>query len=179
MKRKNKCANKKAYNLVSTIKKQIEKTYLNHGVMLRYYECPTCLDFHLTSKNIDPEYFKKWDREIIRKEWSHFETLFNTTWQQHYGLSKNARRNRRQKENRKKRAELDAIYTKAEQQQKRDAVVSTKLSKKLEKQLSLKDAKLAIQSFKALNNLAFMKFTCLLSQFDYPQFMWKSVKKLS
>lgn len=176
MKRKNKCANKKAYNLVSKIKKQIKKTYFNNGVMLRYYECPTCLDFHLTSKNVDPEYFKEWGRDIIKKEWSQFEILFNTMWGELYGLSKTARKNRRKKENKKKRAELDAIYTKAEQQQNRDANLNTKLSRKLEKQLSLKDARLAIQSFKALNSIAFMKFVCFLSTLDYKSRLWKNLK---
>lgn len=103
MKRKNKCvASKKAYSTRSECLKIINK-FLKQGRRLRYYECPVCLDFHLTSKGtksqfsqikselkllkqakkkISQDYHKqqtirKESRLIIEKQWREFRRLYN------------------------------------------------------------------------------------------------------
>lgn len=155
MKRKNKCANKKAFNTIDKCNKAIRRSYVQGNVMLRYYECPTCLDFHLTSKNVDPRPFKKFDKEVIAAQWNQFENIFN-------------------KLTKPKVVKLQ-FQTDKERQQ---ANINKKISKKLEKQLSLKEAQLAIRSFKCLNGVSFMKITCILSNLDYSNRVWTKLSWL-
>ena len=143
MKRKNKCANKKAYSTKGAAESAIEKSYSNYNVRLRYYECPTCLDFHLTKANVDPNYFKKWDRVTVKKQWAQFENLFNRMWGEIYGLSKSA------KHNKKKRAKLRLA-----KQQKADQEHSRLVISRKQKQLPLAEIKLAHKHLKVTNELA-------------------------
>ena len=53
MKRKNKCANKKKYNYRHKAEKASLQSFKLRGIPTRIYECPTCLDFHLTSKGVE------------------------------------------------------------------------------------------------------------------------------
>jgi len=50
MKRPGKCVNKKAYAYKGQAINAAKNRYLSNGVHLGMYECPTCLDFHLTSQ---------------------------------------------------------------------------------------------------------------------------------
>ena len=67
MKRANKCVGKVAYSHKSQCITKILRLYETRGQRLRYYECPTCLDFHLTSKNAD-EQFKQIIMQRKKKE---------------------------------------------------------------------------------------------------------------
>ena len=71
MKRKNKCVGKVTYSHKSQCITKILRLYETRGQRLRYYECPTCLDFHLTSKNAE----KQFKKIIIQKKKK--ETLIN------------------------------------------------------------------------------------------------------
>jgi len=50
MKRAGKCVGKRKYPYKDTAIEMAHWKYINQGVILGVYECPTCLDFHLTSK---------------------------------------------------------------------------------------------------------------------------------
>ena len=50
MKRKGKCTGKRKYPFRDTAIDMARWKFVNHGIELGVYECPTCLDFHLTSK---------------------------------------------------------------------------------------------------------------------------------
>jgi hypothetical protein len=68
MKRANKCvASKKSYFSKTTCLRVIEKVYKTRKVKLRYYECPVCLDYHLTSKGTPAEL------NAVKKEWGVIE----------------------------------------------------------------------------------------------------------
>ena len=115
MKRANKCVGKVAYSHKSQCITKILRLYETRGQRLRYYECPTCLDFHLTSKNADEQFKqiimqKKQDatlinvqnrerniiqkqavkiellRKIIKLQWAEFNYLFNTFEFKVYGF---------------------------------------------------------------------------------------------
>lgn len=61
MKRVGKCVNKKAYPYIYLAIEVAKERYISHGNELGYYECPTCLDFHLTSKYCNLKHLhKKW-----------------------------------------------------------------------------------------------------------------------
>ena len=117
MKRKNKCSGKVAYSLKSTCVKKIIRIYKNTKVKLRYYECPTCLDFHLSSKNIGEQFkqimlqekkevtlINEQNRErniiqkqtasktIIQKEWVKFCHYFNWFHFKLYGCHENKKK---------------------------------------------------------------------------------------
>jgi len=107
MKRKDKCVGKVAYSQKSQCIYRILKFYETKKVKLRYYECPTCLDFHLSSKNIGEQFNEIMEKKkkgatlvnvqngerniiqkqttqiahskiIIQRQWSHFMILLNT-----------------------------------------------------------------------------------------------------
>lgn len=76
MKRAGKCVNKKAYAYKSHALQIARKQYLEYGIKSSVYECPTCLDFHLTTKpqgkyNTE-KYFNKWDKEWMRERYNEF-----------------------------------------------------------------------------------------------------------
>lgn len=50
MKRPGKCANKRAYSTRGAALAVAERMYFQGNKRLALYECPTCLDFHLTTK---------------------------------------------------------------------------------------------------------------------------------
>ena len=50
MERANKCVGKKAYAYKDKAISVGVLMYEKHGTRMAVYECPTCLDFHLTSK---------------------------------------------------------------------------------------------------------------------------------
>ena len=61
MKRFGKCVNKKAYRHRSLAISVAAAWYKKDGSMFGVYECPTCLDFHLTSKYCNLEHLhKRW-----------------------------------------------------------------------------------------------------------------------
>lgn len=63
MKRENRCViDKKAYAYRSAALKVAKTAYLERNEKLKIYECPVCLDFHLSSQgksNLE-EYYEKW-----------------------------------------------------------------------------------------------------------------------
>ena len=78
MKRVNKCTGKRAFNTTVKALKAAKTIYNSKRVKLRYYECPSCLDFHLTKSHTDRmgDIFYKWDKEYIEKLNASFEILF-------------------------------------------------------------------------------------------------------
>jgi hypothetical protein len=108
MKRKNKCVSKKKYGTVDLVNVVIKRAYKERNVKLRYYECPVCLDFHLTSKNADSIEFKKYDKEIIEKQNNLFEILFRKC-ELVLVPSKRARKRRRLKLNKKIRQQANSV----------------------------------------------------------------------
>lgn len=55
----NRCTGKKKYAFKHKAINSIKKHYLKNGVKLRMYECPVCLDFHLTKRHPEPDDFYK------------------------------------------------------------------------------------------------------------------------
>ena len=78
MKRANKCITKKAYYTTDQALRAARIIYDSRRLKLRYYECPTCLDFHLTKSHTHQmgDIFYKWDKEYIEKRNASFEILF-------------------------------------------------------------------------------------------------------
>ena len=117
MKRKDKCVGKVAYSQKSQCIHKIIKFYETKKIKLRYYECPSCLDFHLTSKNADEQFKqimtqKKQDATLvnvqnrernitqkhahskltIQREWVKFCYYFNTFEFKVYGFHQSKKR---------------------------------------------------------------------------------------
>ena len=57
MKRKSKCVNKKSYRHRNVALNVAATWFKKDGSKLGIYECPTCLDFHLTSKYCNLEHY--------------------------------------------------------------------------------------------------------------------------
>ena len=57
MKRKGKCVNKKSYSHRNVALNVAATWFKKDGSKLGIYECPTCLDFHLTSKYCNLEHY--------------------------------------------------------------------------------------------------------------------------
>lgn len=78
MKRANKCVGKRAFYTTRQALNIARAIYNKKRVKLRYYECPTCLDFHLTKSHTDRmgDIYNQWDREYIYKLNASFEILF-------------------------------------------------------------------------------------------------------
>jgi hypothetical protein len=75
MKRPGKCVGKRKYAHYSTACQMAKWKLLNEHIELGVYECPTCLDFHLTSKYCNLKHLhKRWQktpalpREEIKKQ---------------------------------------------------------------------------------------------------------------
>jgi hypothetical protein len=64
MKRAGKCAGKRKYAYKNLAVDVARWKYVNQGIVLGVYECPTCLDFHLTSKycNLKNKH-ERWEKE--------------------------------------------------------------------------------------------------------------------
>jgi len=100
MKRKNKCvATKRAYATIDECLVVIKRILIQTGQLKTFYECPVCLDFHITSKGSKADRakvrkllrvdkakakaihrqnrVKKESRVIIDKQWREFKRLFN------------------------------------------------------------------------------------------------------
>ena len=85
MKRRNKCvATKRAYATTDECLKVIKRVYNQKMIKLRFYECPVCLDFHLTSKGTASQMHearKIWLKENMKKDikrkYEEFCRLFN------------------------------------------------------------------------------------------------------
>ena len=69
MKRAGKCANKRKYPYKSLTIDMAHWKYINENIHLGVYECPTCLDFHLTSKYCNLKHLHK-DWEKVRNTWT-------------------------------------------------------------------------------------------------------------
>lgn len=69
MKRSGKCVGKKTYATRSKALAVARKWYLSKGkIEMGIYECPTCLDFHLTTKYCNTrKYHKRWLHPKVRK----------------------------------------------------------------------------------------------------------------
>jgi hypothetical protein len=69
MKRLNKCVGKSKYKYLHKALKTAEKHYRKNKVVLGIYECPICLDFHLTSKHdlITRKYLIEWNAPPKKK----------------------------------------------------------------------------------------------------------------
>jgi hypothetical protein len=185
MKRKNKCANKKKYSTISLTKEVIKKSYLERGVKLRHYECPVCLDFHLTSKNTEPmeKTYRAWDRADIKNKYFLFENLLKSFTEKIDKKRKLERREQRRLQNdvrrelyETKKPEFDALLHKQMVWQARfDPELDVIVGKKKQKQVGLLATRAIFQQLKHNDNMALFYFKLILARFDYPQFVWKSV----
>jgi hypothetical protein len=64
MKRKGKCIGKVPFSYKTDAIHKAKVIYKQHGVTLGVYECPTCLEFHLTTKYCNLKHlYKQWDEE--------------------------------------------------------------------------------------------------------------------
>jgi hypothetical protein len=64
MKRHSKCVNKKPFVYRDEALTVAKKMFLNQGIKSAIYECPACLDFHLTTKWCNTRsYHQRWLRE--------------------------------------------------------------------------------------------------------------------
>lgn len=76
MKRAGKCVNKKAYRYKFVAINTASKFFKRDGIEFGVYECPTCLDFHLTSKYCNlKEFHLRWLRSHINKQYLEFLEL--------------------------------------------------------------------------------------------------------
>ena len=76
MKRKGKCVGKKKFAYKSEAIQKAKNIYFNNGIELGIYECPTCLDFHLTSKYCNIKHrHTKWIKKQVRSQWLEFLRL--------------------------------------------------------------------------------------------------------
>lgn len=67
MKRKGKCVGKKTFAFKSAALQTAAYQYQTYGKELGVYECPTCLDFHLTSKYCNTsQYHKQWIKLLAK-----------------------------------------------------------------------------------------------------------------
>ncbi len=92
MRRKNKCvATKRAYSTTTECEEKIRRAWKERRVLLKYYECPICLDFHLTSKLTLAEKKQRLTeikrhkrsnrlKNKIKKQNKEFEKLFKIAW---------------------------------------------------------------------------------------------------
>jgi hypothetical protein len=110
MGRKNKCvAYKKAYYFKDTALRVMKRAYLERGHKLRMYECPICLDIHVTHKNVtDHSIFRQWDKEEIARQNGIFEQLF-LKYQNILTPSKSARKRKQKKLNRLNRVYAETV----------------------------------------------------------------------
>ena len=76
MKRRGKCISKRTFAYRDDALKFAKRQYKLYGRVMAVYECPTCLDFHLTSKYCAKKLKKKWDKEIVGEQYSEFCLLF-------------------------------------------------------------------------------------------------------
>ena len=71
MKRAGKCVNKRAYSYQLIALEVAKKMYLQTGTKTAIYECPSCLDFHITSKVCNTHHLHDtWKREglVVKKK---------------------------------------------------------------------------------------------------------------
>ena len=62
MRRVNKCVGKRKYPYRNIAIEMAHWKYIHENIILGVYECPTCLDFHLTSKYSNLKHLhKKWE----------------------------------------------------------------------------------------------------------------------
>ena len=67
MKRPGKCVGKRKYAHYSTACQTARHKFLNEHIALGVYECPTCLDFHLTSKYCNLTHLhKRWLKSVAK-----------------------------------------------------------------------------------------------------------------
>lgn len=79
MKRANKCVGKKRFNNKGLALAVCKKHWLKRGRKFAIYECPVCLDFHLTSKWCNTDYYiTRWTKQEVRKQWIEFQKLEGT-----------------------------------------------------------------------------------------------------
>lgn len=75
MKRKGKCVGKVPFKTWNRAEKTAKKYFLAENKHLSVYECPNCLDFHLTSK-MEPcnlaHLHNAWARKDIASKWAEF-----------------------------------------------------------------------------------------------------------
>lgn len=113
MKRVGKCVGKKAFRYRSMAMRSASKWYKEKGIQLGIYECPTCLDFHLTSKYCNLKHkHRKWIFDLadeLRKE----EIIFDNKWFVSPERKKKGRPNKLAKQKEKKvltQEEMNVIF---------------------------------------------------------------------
>lgn len=71
-----KCIGKAAFSHKEKAIRSAKKWYIKKGLEMGYYECPKCLDYHLTSKwsNLSHRH-KKWLRAHVQQQYTEFLAL--------------------------------------------------------------------------------------------------------
>lgn len=68
MKRFGRCIGKKAFKYRISAIEHAKRYYLTKGIKLGVYECPTCLDYHTTTKHVNLAHLhKEWEAEPVLK----------------------------------------------------------------------------------------------------------------
>ena len=77
MKRKGKCVGKRSFAYKSYALKVASNQYKYYGTKVGVYECPTCLDFHLTTKYCNTQkYHRRWLVALAKEMECEYNKLF-------------------------------------------------------------------------------------------------------
>lgn len=103
MKRKGKCVGKKSYKYKHVAINAAAQRYKHHGQELGVYECPTCLDFHLTSKYCNLSHrHNDWLKKHIAIQYEEFLLLEKQNDPARASLRARRRRKRRARKQRER-----------------------------------------------------------------------------
>lgn len=160
MKRPGKCVEKKAYAHKSKAFKVAKRMFLKRGCnVVGVYECPTCLDFHITTKYCNiPTKLRKWAKEDVAKKDRQFTAIFNE-YMARIGkpVGKYHAKNKRRREKVRERAQT---------------IKTSKVKRKLENQISLEEQRLILNRL-SFEYTQFWEMTkAILAKLDYPQLVW-------
>jgi hypothetical protein len=107
MKRAGKCVGKVAFKKYTHALNRAKHWYKEGQIEYGIYECPTCLDFHLTSKYCNlQEYHLSWDRSLVKEQYDEFLRLERQIVNEPPTPAENKRRRQAEQRRRKKLKQL-------------------------------------------------------------------------
>ena len=90
---KNRCIGKRAYGHWDSALKVSKRMFLQKGTCTAIYECPVCLDFHLTSKWCNTKgYHLEWSKKLVKKKYNQFLFLEEQEMSKNQKLLRSQRR---------------------------------------------------------------------------------------
>ena len=103
MKRAGKCVNKVAFRRYDYALTRAKHWYKKANIEYGIYECPTCLDFHITSKYCNlQEHHLRWNRSLIKDWYEEFLQLERLIVNEPLTPAENERRKQRNRRRRRK-----------------------------------------------------------------------------